>query len=770
MHIVFPKNGINLTVLFLGTVTILIAFFSSQIYYGIAHSYQQQSLVKIAKIQSKSILKELNKNSYQLMLSLTQDKVFDEAIRSNDKKKMETFIEQNFYRYFVTAGLVKLEKITVYDKDANFLAESIAPNKKNFEKIDGCKNTIDSLKDKTGSDKHRPLYRLCLVQGRASLTVAKSIGLAGKGYIEIVVDPLYNLIDLEQAFDAPISILSAEDGEVIYQSKSIKNNKSFYSSTDFSIVDNAGESIATIYLHQNIADFASKLNSTRNIFLFIIMVLVSFSMLAIRTIMSKVILNPLKNLTRELKKHSALEKTLDSDRELKISHEFSELHELYKTLQDMALTDSLTGLYNRNFFDQKVNVLLSESMTVECILCYMDLDKFKIINDSCGHVAGDQLLKNVSEIFKSKLRSSDILSRIGGDEFGILMYDCSIENAKARANDIKDALVSYSFLWGGKSFKVGISIGLVKIDKKLFPNIQTLLQAVDSFCYMAKAEGGNAVQTFNTENIEELKENIHSGSISKISETIKSGNMSLYCQTVVPTQQALGLCNYHELLVRMYDNNGHVLYPDFFLPLADRYGIMNLIDEWVLKEALHLMSIKSDHFNLGDIVAINVSGKSISSHEFRALALAAIQQANISAYTLCIEITETSKIFNLYDAVNFIEDLKKFGVIFALDDFGTGLSSFDYLKNIPVDVVKIDGSFIKNIATNDVDYNIVQSVKTIAAGMQLSTIAEHVETREQLNTLKQIGIDYAQGYLIARPKPLTSASISPISAKIYSHF
>ncbi|MBX2807054.1 MAG: GGDEF domain-containing protein, partial [Cellvibrionaceae bacterium] len=562
MHIISPKNGVNVTVLFLGTVTVLIALFSSHIYYSIARGYQQQSLVKIAKIQSKEILDELKKNSYDLITSLTQEKKFADAIKNSNTEEIKTLIEQNFYRYFVTAGIIKLEKIKIYDKNEKFIAESITPNRKNAEKIHGCKNMIGKITSKKGADRHRPLYELCAKNGRASLTIIKSIGLIKKGYIEIVVDPLYNLKNLEKSFDTPISILSPTSDKIIYQSQSIDNNINSYLSTKFPILGNENQPIAKIQLHQNIDDFSSKLNGTRNIFLFIIMAFVSFSMLAIRTIMSRVILNPLKNLTQELKKQSALEKTLDNEEELRISHEFSELHDLYKTLQGMALTDSLTGLYNRHFFEQKINAILSEARKIKCILCYMDLDKFKIINDTCGHVAGDQLLKNVSNIFETQLRSSDILSRIGGDEFGILMYNCSIENAKKRANSIKDALVNYSFSWGGKSFQVGISIGIIEIDKKLFPNIQTLLQAVDSFCYMAKGKGGNTVQTFNTEDIEELKINIDSSSIAKISETIKSGNMTLHCQKVVPTQETSELYHYHELLVRLYDSRGNALYPD----------------------------------------------------------------------------------------------------------------------------------------------------------------------------------------------------------------
>jgi diguanylate cyclase (GGDEF)-like protein len=749
-----PKNSINVTVFILGLLIIAIGALSSQAYYVSAREYQRQSLVDIAKIKAEDLLTDLKRNSFDFISSLAQEKYFKAAIKSKSKEKIEAIIGQNFRSYYVTTGLLKLERIRVYDDKARLIGEVVTPNRKVTADINSCHGTLEKIFDAKGVDRYKPIYELCTGSNRPTLTTISSIGLSRKGYIEIVIDPTPNLIKLEEALGIPMSILGPKSQEVIHYSDKIGQNSDESLLIKFPIVGVGNKPIVYIKLHQNISEFCAQFNRARNVVLAIIVCLVIITMLIIRMIMSKIILSPLKSITHEFKKRRISGTNLNNDAPLEIPQEFSELHELYTTLEDMALTDSLTGLSNRHFLEHKIDQLLTKGSDEGSVLCYLDLDKFKIVNDVCGHAAGDQLLINISDIFRAHVRSSDILARIGGDEFGIIMHNCSVKVAKVSAEKIRSALKKYHFTWGGRNFEVGVSIGIISIDADLFPNKQSLLQAVDSYCYVAKRHGGNNIQLFSSLANKNIETETKKHSISEISDAIKSGSMTLHYQRVTPTIVNTSLHPYYELLVRLIDAEDNIVAPNQFLPIADRYGIMDLVDEWVLTKTLEILSSDNNIFEQGSTVAINVSGKSLSSREFRTSVLDKITQANIPKNTLCIEITETAALSDIHDVVRFMLTLKEKGVIFALDDFGTGLASFDYLKRLPVDIIKIDGSFTKDISTNAIDYSIINSVINISKVMDLRTIAEYVENEEQFEILKDIGIDYAQGFFISIPKPV----------------
>lgn len=432
----------------------------------------------------------------------------------------------------------------------------------------------------------------------------------------------------------------------------------------------------------------------------------------------------------------------------------TEAHLLSEQLELQASLDDLTGLLNRRAFEHKLGRAL-ESTRLEGFqhaLCYLDLDQFKVINDTCGHIAGDAVLRQLAHVLEGCIRQQDTLARLGGDEFGLLMERCSHDGAMRVAEELCKAIGDFRFVWGDRSFRLGVSIGVVLIDETV-EGLNAALSAADSACYAAKDAGRNRVHIYTENDIELARRYGEMQWVSRITEALEQNRFDLSFQPIVPVSGERG-GHHYELLLRMYDEDGGVVLPGAFLPAAERYHLAGRLDEWVLDRAITWLTDNPEHLDELSLCAINLSGHSLGDARLLAWLVERLEQHETLASKLCFEVTETAAISNMCNALSFIETLRAMGCRFALDDFGSGLSSFAYLKTLPVDFIKIDGIFVEDIAVNPVAYAMVRSINEIGQVMGIKTVAEFVESDQSLTKLRDIGIDFAQGYGIGRPRPI----------------
>ena len=420
-----------------------------------------------------------------------------------------------------------------------------------------------------------------------------------------------------------------------------------------------------------------------------------------------------------------------------------------------ATHDTLTKLVNRRGFEQHLAKAIASAQETQHALCYLDLDQFKVVNDTCGHVAGDELLRQVSVLLRQRIRSTDILARLGGDEFGILLYQCSLQKAEQIANSLQTLIQNFRFTWDGKTFTIGVSIGLVAIDQDS-QDVNSLLGAADVACYAAKDRGGNYIQVYQAEDQELARQRGERQWILKINAALEENRFCLYCQKFAPVAADFGE-EHCEVLLRMIDEEGALVPPMAFIPAAERYHLMPVIDQWVIRTFLasYTQHLGEElHYQPHRVYTINLSGASVNHKQFLNFLKEQFAQYPIPPQSICFEITETTAVTNLRQAAQFIRELKQLGCRFALDDFGSGMSSLAYLKNLPVDYLKIDGSFVKNITSDRVNYALVECFNRVGQVMGMKTIAEFVENEATLELLRSLGVDYAQGYGIAKPCPL----------------
>jgi len=429
------------------------------------------------------------------------------------------------------------------------------------------------------------------------------------------------------------------------------------------------------------------------------------------------------------------------------------LRESEKRLSWQASHDSLTELVNRREFEQRLANVLESAKTegTQHALCYLDLDQFKIINDTCGHFAGDRLLCQVSVLFQNRLRKTDVLARLGGDEFGIIFYQCSLEQATRIAEALRQQISEFPFIWKERNFSVTTSIGIVAINADT-PNLASVLSAADAACYAAKNKGRNRINIYQPNDLEIAQQRGEMQWVSQIPKALEDNCFCLYYQEIVSLTDTSNQ-QHGEILLRLKDENDQIVLPMAFIPAAERYNLMHLIDRWVISTLFaYLAQLQADSDRT--IYAVNLSGASINDESFIDFVQAQFTYYQILPSRICFEITETLAIANLNKAASFIRKLKKTGCYFALDDFGSGMSSFAYLKNLPVDYLKIDGSLIKDIVEDAIAYSMVEAISRIATVMKLKTIAEFVENEAIQEKLRVLAVDYAQGYGVAKPKPL----------------
>ncbi len=419
-----------------------------------------------------------------------------------------------------------------------------------------------------------------------------------------------------------------------------------------------------------------------------------------------------------------------------------------------ALHDPLTSLANRRQFEAKMKDLLERSRIDNLLhhLLYLDLDQFKVVNDTCGHDAGDELLKQISASLGSSLRKADLLARLGGDEFGILLESCDAEHALAIANNLRQIVEDFRFGWKTLSFKIGVSIGIAAISGNE-AKASEILSAADAACYIAKENGRNRVH-FHQLNASASSEHQQEMQwISRLHTALDNGAFELHLQRIQDISNLSTPSEHYEVLLRMVDNNGKLIPPGAFLPAAERFNLISSIDQWVIenifKKLQQLNKSKKLPNNL--MIAINLSGLSMANASLLQRISDLLDSSGIPASYFCFEITETAAISNLTKATKFLQQLRAKGCKIALDDFGSGLSSFAYLKDLPVDYLKIDGYFVKDIAADSTDRAFVKSINQIGQVMGLKTIAEFVEDQAILDILAELGVNYAQGYGIHKP-------------------
>lgn len=421
-----------------------------------------------------------------------------------------------------------------------------------------------------------------------------------------------------------------------------------------------------------------------------------------------------------------------------------------------ASYDSQTGLVKRSGFEFQVGRALQavKVMGLSNAVFVIDIDRMQVINDTLGFEAGDMVIVRLARVLEEVLRSGDTIARLGGDEFGVVVHNCELGQAKKIALKLIEAIEALELTWQGSSVETGVSIGVtpVVIEHK---NVDAVVAAAEVACSSVKDRGGNGVSIYRSGDEELVRRKSYMDLVGRIQDTLRSDRFELYCQPIAPLQPGDGTVH-GEVLLRMLDDEGGIISPGLFLPAAERYHLMPSIDRWVVGKAISMLDDSGVLAQQGGvIISINLSGQTLSDQSFVRFVHGVLDQSAVPAGNVCFEITETTAISSVSQAQQFIAAFKERGVLFSLDDFGTGLSTFSYLKQLPVDFLKIDGSFVKEICSDPVAKTMVEAINNVGHTMNLLTVGEFVENAEIMQVLAEIGVDYGQGYGIAKPKPFS---------------
>ncbi len=426
-----------------------------------------------------------------------------------------------------------------------------------------------------------------------------------------------------------------------------------------------------------------------------------------------------------------------------------------RQLAYQASHDPLTGLINRHEFECRVERAIQNAkvQATTHTLLYLDLDQFKIVNDTCGHAAGDELLQQLSQLLLGSVRHRDTLSRLGGDEFGMLFENCPLDKAVEIANSLLTSIQEFNFTWGESSFTLGISIGVVPIDHST-SDIASAMSAADSACYIAKEAGRNQLQIAHMGDRRLQQRHGEMQWASRLTRALEKDQFTLYFQPIIPCANKSRHYTYLEILLRLIDDDGTVIAPGAFLYAAEKYNMVSSIDRWVIEHSMAWLAETEKSDGRPITISINISGQTIGSPDMLKFIIDKMEETGAPAGQIIFEVTETAAIENITSATSFMLTLRGCGFRFSLDDFGSGLSSFTYLKKLPVDFLKIDGAFVRDILSDPVDYAMVRSINELGQLLGKETIAEFVETTGLADELERMGVNYVQGYAFAKPRPL----------------
>ncbi|OOG22317.1 hypothetical protein B1C78_15350, partial [Thioalkalivibrio denitrificans] len=438
-----------------------------------------------------------------------------------------------------------------------------------------------------------------------------------------------------------------------------------------------------------------------------------------------------------------------------VIRDVTESQAMAKKLTWQATHDALTGLVNRQEFERRLGQLLhgAHEGGAEHALCYLDLDWFKVVNDTCGHAAGDELLRRLSRLLQGRMRQRDTLGRLGGDEFGVLLEHCPVEQAVRIALELRDTVREYQFLWKGQTFSVGASIGVVPLTAAM-ESADAALNAADAACYLAKERGRNRVELFNAEDIGLTRHHDEMRWMSRLNRALDEGHFRLYCQSVVPLVDAEGARPHYEILLRLEDPEAGLIEAATFVPVAERCNLMSAIDRWVLRQVITTIAAGRETLGEATLFSVNLSAMSLLDELLPGYLKELLASHGVPGGMICLEIPESAVMANLGTAREQIAQFKQLGCRVALDQFARGALAFSNLKSLPVDFVKLDGALIRSLTDDSVNRTVAEAIHLVAGAMSISTVAECTETDALIKLLKTLGIDFAQGYVLDRPRPI----------------
>ena len=444
-----------------------------------------------------------------------------------------------------------------------------------------------------------------------------------------------------------------------------------------------------------------------------------------------------------------------------VFHDVSEIRGLTRKMSYQATHDPLTGLINRREFERRLDEAMDDAHAEEAVhmLFYMDLDRFKAVNDSCGHLAGDNMLREVANLIKEQVRDSDFVGRLGGDEFGALLVGCPIDKARQIATDICNAVADYRFVWKDKIFNIGISIGLVEISH-VSGTLQDVMSAADSACYVAKQQGRGKVHIYSARDEAVARERGDIQWLRRLQSALHEDKFALAVQPILAMAGGVDSGPAVEVLIRLPDGQGKITDTAEFLRPAERYQLMPQIDRWVVNAALTAIASGEIKLASGRSCALNLSGQTLGDESFLSFVVEALDRSGVSPSSICFEVTEASILSNVQHAQRFIEVLHGIGCEFSLDDFGSGMGSFSSLKHLPIDYLKIDGNYTRNLRADQVNQEMVTAMIKLARTMQFRIVAEEVEHQDDFDWLRDVGVDFVQGHFVEPPAPLGAATAS----------
>ncbi len=438
-----------------------------------------------------------------------------------------------------------------------------------------------------------------------------------------------------------------------------------------------------------------------------------------------------------------------------IFHDVSELRGLAREMSYQASHDALTGLVNRAEFERRLEAALDSARgeAVSHVVCYLDLDRFKLVNDTAGHIAGDNLLREISSLIKQRLRDSDTVARVGGDEFAMLLAGCPVDKARQIADDVCHSVANQRFSWQDHSFDVGVSVGLVEVNKDS-GSAESVLSAADSACYVAKQQGRGRIHVYSSRDEVVARERGEIQWLQRLQVALKENAFELYVQPIIALGGRGGGGPAAEILLRMRDESGIAIAPAHFLASAERYQLMSHIDRWVVRASLTALAGGAPHLPIGRTCNINLSAQTLGDDDFLEFIVDVLDHTGVSPERICFEARESAVVSQLDHAQRFINVLHGIGCKFALDNFGSGIGSFSNLKNLSLDYVKIDGTYTRNLEEDSVNREMVAAMVKLARSLDFQIVAEQVEDQESFETLRALGVDFVQGFVIEKPRPL----------------